>query len=555
MQKRRSPTDSAGGRRRRVRLGRSAIACVAALLCGPVGAQIMGPPTPGMGPGADQGYPPAEAKPGVPVGQQTGVRPRPITASVRLEETLTNNVNLEPNAIAQGDLVTVLTPQLNVDMKGSRTSLTGFVAAPATFYVKTGGENNKVYPSVGLFGNAELVERIFFIEGDVSVSQQFFTPFGAQPADLATATRNRYTSANYRVTPYLRGTTPDGIKYEVRNNNTWTNLSGAPVSTNNAYYNQWLGNVSSPITRMGWAVDYNREDVKFNNQPPLITELTRGKLFYQADANVRLDVDGGYEDNRYTFADYRGAIYGVGMQWRPSPRTNLIANWEHRFFGSSYLVSFDHRTPLSAVSAQFSRNITSYPQQFLTLPATGNVPLLLNLIFASRFPDPAQRGAIVDAIIAERGLPTSLTGPVNLYTQQIYLQESGNVTLGLLGARNAVFLVGYYLRQEAISGAGNTLPQEIASFNDNTQKGATLTWTHNLTPRVTLTATGTVSRTDAIAPRVGRTDQGIVSLRAAAPLSPNTTVFAGVRYQKLNSDLTPDYDEAAVFAGLNYLFK
>ena len=165
----------------------------------------------------------------------------------------------------------------------------------------------------------------------------------------------------------------------------------------------------------------------FTNQPGQVSELARASIYYQPDPNVRLSADGGYEDNRYTFTDYRDAIYGVGMQWRPTPRTNLVANWEHRFFGSSYLLSFDHRTPLSAVSARFSRNTTSYPQTFLTVPATGNVPLLLYLILAARFPDPAERLAIVEALINERGLPTSLSGPVNLYTQQIYLDRKSVV--------------------------------------------------------------------------------------------------------------------------------
>ncbi len=51
------------------------------------------------------------------------------------------------------------------------------------------------------------------------------------------------------------------------------------------------------------------------------------------------------------------------------------------------------------------------------------------------------------------------------------------------------------------------------------------------------------------------TNQGIVSLRAVTPLSPTTTAFVGARYQKLNSDVTIDYTEAAVFAGFNYIFK
>jgi uncharacterized protein (PEP-CTERM system associated) len=372
---------------------------------------------------------------------------------------------------------------------------------------------------------------------------------------LSNATQNRYTSSNYRVSPYIRGTTSDGIQYEVRNNNTWTTLSGAPIATNNAYYSEWLGRLASPSARVGWSADYDWSDVKFTDQPGQISELARASIYYQPDPNVRVYADGGYEDNRYTFTDYHDAIYGVGMQWRPTPRTNLVANWEHRFFGSSYLVSFDHRTPLSAVSARFSRNTTSYPQTFLTVPATGNVPLLLDIILAARFPDPAERLAIVEALITERGLPTSISGPVNLYTQQIYLQEDGNVTLGLLGARNSIFLVGYYRRSEAITGAGGTLPPQLAGLNDNTQKGVTLLWSHNLDRKLILNASGTLSQTVAIAPLAGKTNQGIVSLRLTSILSPNTTAFVGARYQKLNSDVANDYTEGAVFAGFTYIFK
>jgi uncharacterized protein (PEP-CTERM system associated) len=522
-------------------------------------AQTAAPPVSGAGggylPAQTPGGPePGTARPAAGV-EQRRLKPRPLAFSIGLRELLTTNVNLAPSSAAKSDLVTLLTPALAIDEKGPRTTLKGIISAPTSIYVRTGAQNNKVYPEVDLLGNAELLERFFFLEGDVSVTQQFFTPFGGQPVDLANATANRYTAASYRVTPYIKGITTDGTRYELRNNNIWTILSSTPVATNSAYYDQWLGTLSGPIARFGWALDYNWNNVKFNDQPPLITELSRAKLIYQADPNVRLDVDGGYEDNRYTFADYKGPIYGVGMQWRPTPRTNLVANWEHRFFGASYLVNFDHRTPLSAIAAQFSRNITSYPQQFLSLPATGNVPLLLNIILASRFPDPAQREQIVNTIITDRGLPTSLAGPVNLYTQQILLQQQGNLTLGLLGARNAVFLVGYYVRTEPISGAGNPLPPSFASGNDNTQKGVTLNWTHNLSPLVTLSATATLSQTLANAPLVGKTNQGTVSLRVAAPISPNTAVYAGVRYQKLNSDVQSDYTEAAIFAGVNYLFQ
>jgi hypothetical protein len=328
---------------------------ILALLCAPAGAQYaagvatgsVGDPCGGIGAGrprntastdalssltsgANGGDAASASSAGGPGGtssggtaeQKTVAQYRPITPSISVTETLTNNVNLKPSSQAQSDLVSLITPELAIDERGTRTCLRGTIAAPATLYVKTGGENNKIYPSASLLGHAEVLEQLFFIDGSIQVSQQFLTPFGAQPVDLSNATQNRYTAANYRISPYIKGVTTDGTRYEVRNNNTWTNLSGAPIATSNAYYNEWLAHVASPDARTGWSLDYDWNDVKFNNQPPLITELTRGTVFYQVDPNVRVSADGGYEDNRYTFTDYRDAIYGVGVRWRPTPRTN-----------------------------------------------------------------------------------------------------------------------------------------------------------------------------------------------------------------------------------------
>jgi len=475
--------------------------------------------------------------------------------SVVWQETLTNNVNLSPASSARADLVTQVTPTLTISEKGPRTSLVGDIAAPILLYVKTGAENNQIYPFVNLLGTVEGVEKFFFIEGAVNVSQQYFTPFGAQPQSLANATQNRYTSATYRISPYIQGATPGNYQYEIRNNNSWTNVSGAPISTNNAYTDEWKGKLSSPLAPFGWALDYDWTNVKFTDQNPTITQLARGTLRWQADPLLQFDVDGGYEDNQYPFVNYRGAIYGAGLQWNPTSRTKVVGNWEHRFFGSSYLFTFDHRTPLSAITAQASRNTTSYPQQYLSVPATGNVPLLLDFLLQSRIPDPAARLAAINQIIQNQGLPGSLTAPVNLYTQQTYLLENASVTYGILGARNNVLLTGFYAKSQPITGAGTPLPGLFAPGNNNTQTGASVVWTYNITTMVALNATGTYIHTVANAPLVGTSNQGYFLLGLTAPLSAKTTLTAGARYQVLHSDVSVQYNEAAIFAGLTYVFK
>lgn len=514
---------------------------------------------PGMGAGNVFGYPsptptiPGTARPGA----QTGIRQPPFVAAVRLTETLTNNVNLASGEQRESDLVTELVPQLTVSEKGAHASLSGFIAAPILIYARTGARNNTIYPNVDLLGNVEAVEHFFFVEGSVVVTQKLFSPFGAQPADLANKIANRYTSEAYRVTPYIKGTAEGDIKYELRNNNVWTNFSSTPVPTNNAYYNQWLGNIASPISPYGWAINYERDAVTFEGQSPLVTQIGRGRLLAQVDPQLQVSAVGGYEDNHYTLADYRGPVYGAGLRWNPTPRAKLVANWEHRFFGPSYLFTFQNHGPLSVVDVHVSREITSYPQQFLDLPATADVPALLDSLFSSSIPDPAERQAFVDNLIQNRGLPTSLASPLNLYTEQINLQEDASVTLGVLGARNTVLMTGYYLRTEPITGAGTPLPPPLLALagNNTTQKGVAVTWTHSLTPLITLVARATALRTTLNVPPFAKTTQGHVSLMATAPVSATTTVFAGARYQKSNSDLSTNYTEAGIFAGFIHAFR
>ncbi len=86
-------------------------------------------------------------------------------------------------------------------------------------------------------------------------------------------------------------------------------------------------------------------------------------------------------------------------------------SWEHRFFGNSYLVAMDHRTPMTVWSLRASRDVTSFPEQLATLPAGGIVPLMLNELLRTRMPDPVQRAAAVAEFIRSQGLPLVLGEP------------------------------------------------------------------------------------------------------------------------------------------------
>ena len=471
------------------------------------------------------------------------------------QETLTNNVNLVTSDSRRSDWVTQLTPSLRVTEKGARTSLVGSVSLPVLLYARTGSENNTAYPSADLLGDMALIENWLHVEGQLTISQQFFNPFGAQPLGLENATQNRYQSDTYRISPYMKGVTPGKVSYELRNNNVWTNVHNTPVTSDDFHYTQFKGNAVQTETAIGWQADFDVNDVVVNNGDTFRSRLVRFQPIYKVDPQLKLVATAGYEENHFPTDDSRNAIYGGAFEWHPTPRTNITGSLEHRFFGPGYQFSFDHRTPLSVWTVRISRNTSSYPQQLANLPAGADVSALLNGLFLTTIPDPALRQQAIDQFIRDRGLPSVLSSPQNIYSQQVFLQESQTASVGLLGTRNTVVLTIFNIRSQPISASGDALTLPV-NFGDNSrQTGISLLWSHKLTAAVALDATIERFRTVANPPLEGTTNQTALRLAVSMPLSAKTTVFGGARYQTLSSDVATNYNEAAAFIGLTHTFQ
>ena len=361
-----------------------------------------------------------------------------LIPSISVDETFTNNVNLDSRDAAKNDFITQITPSITFRESGGRFKTNGFVSLPILKYART-SENDTVVPLVNVLATAEIIERVFFVDATINVQQQFNSPFGARPVTLDSSTANRFTAQSYNVSPYLRGVRGD-YSYELRDDNIWTKSSGTLSSIpDSSYSNIIVGRILKRPTPLGWTIDYDRSDVKFSDQEPLITQLVRARAVWQVDPQVELSAGGGYENNRYTLTSYKDTIYNVGARWRPTERTVVNANIEHRFFGASYSFEFDHRTPLSVWSLHASRNTTTYPQQLASLPAGSSVVALLNQLLLSTIPDPVQRQAYIDQLISSGSVPLLTSGAVNLFTQQVLLVEQANASVGLIGARNTLY--------------------------------------------------------------------------------------------------------------------
>ena len=213
--------------------------------------------------------------------------------------------------------------------------------------------------------------------------------------------------------------------------------------------------------------------------------------------------------------------------------------WEHRFFGASYLVSFDHRRPLSVWSFRASRDITSYPQQLANLSAGGDVNGLLNTLFASRVPDPAARQTFVDQFIRQRGLPPTLAGPISLFSQQVTLEESARGVARVARRAKQRGFESLQAPQRAYRWRGRYCVRR-RSFDSNRQ------YANGCQRRLDSPADASVhpwrppptgrARLRTISAANDRA-QGTLQLVISARLSLLTSVYAGARYQRITSNL------------------
>jgi uncharacterized protein (PEP-CTERM system associated) len=530
-------------------LRRAAVATAFALASLDATAQLSGAPS------ATQA--PAAASPGAPAAVlQTGTgQTLRIQPSISGQLYWTDNVDLVATG-KRSDFVMQIVPRLTVNENSANSSLVGTISAPIQLYANTGGTNNRILPEASLAGTLKLYPQLLYVDGSVQVSQQYFSPFAPRPQNLINETSNRYTAQSYRVSPYLKGEAPGGFHYELRDSNTWTNANASTtVTADRAYTNEVIARVNQDPRPLGLNADYDRVDTKFTGQDSFTTEIGRVGGTWQPDPQWRFELRGGYEDNRFALEHFSGATYGAGLRWRPSTRTTLDVDGEHRFFGASYHVAFAHRTPLTIFTLRASRDLTTYPQQIASLPAQADVDALLNTLFASRLTDPAARQAFVDQLIRDRGLPSALASPLDLFTQQATLQESVDATLNLVGARNTVLLTAYRRRTEPVPGTTFVLLDLLASQIDNTQVGGNVVWSYRITPFYTLSTSADWFRAVANDESNLRSRQTTLQTSLSAAISRLTRVFGGIRYQRFTSNQPSTIEETALFVGIDHAFR
>jgi uncharacterized protein (PEP-CTERM system associated) len=478
-----------------------------------------------------------------------------LEPSVAVRVTASDNAGLGFTT-SGSDVVSDVTAGLRVRAEGSRLSLTGNAALRSFVYARQ-TQSNDTIPSVDLTGRWVAVERLLFIEAAGRTTQTRIDPFG--PSVTSTSTDNNRTVTQYRLTPIIDSEPRPNLHLLARSDNVKTKDDGVQAAGSGAVDGSYFATHSASLEQdplpVGWGLNAQRTYTRYQGGfVPLVSDVGRVLVNVAIAESGSVGLRWGSERNNFlTDAGWR-PVYGGQASWRPSERTTLSFDIEHRFFGKAAHLAFTHRMPFLSWDLRVNRDIDTTPRSLFSLGPTDNVAGLLDLILTTRFPDAAERARQVQDLIARQGLPASTPSAISILEPRLSVVESGTLGVSYLGVRNTVTLTAFSSRSRDALQTGPLATNDPTT--NNLQNGASLVYALRVTPTATAGLTVTWSRIRALdsASSAASTKDGSVRGQLVVQMAPKTFGTVGAQYRRLASSIVSSGRETFAFVAVEHRF-
>ena len=416
--------------------------------------------------------------------------------SVSVDETWSDNINLNSAGSERSDFVTSVSPSLTLSRRGPWLAL-DFNYSPQLLYYAHGTNGNTVRNSLNAVAAATLVPNLLTFDAGANVSQQNISPFGTQAADTVNGSTNRAETRSFSFGPTLRSRLDRDLTYSAGYRYITSSAGNSAYAANHS--NQLFGSVatSTSFRDLGVGADYNRTEQSYGNAS-VETQALSGNVTYVVAPTFHLRGNAGYDRNHYTTTgepDLKGPSYSGGFDWEPSHHTSLNAQVGHRYFGPTANIVLNENTSRVSLSASYVRDQTTSLGSGQALVQDPNYALL-DQFYRATITDPVLRAQQVAQSLQQAGLPTSQYGVSSFISNQIYVQKSLNVALALLGLRNTVTFNASRSDSQSLSAitAGFDVFAQAQKFRTTSYSA---NWSHRLGPRTN--ANATISKTHNVA--------------------------------------------------------
>lgn len=475
--------------------------------------------------------------------QAEAPRPLAITASIAAREKFSNNVYRTAGA-TKSDFITTANGSIGADVDSRR--LKGGVKYGlgydkyATHTELDGFRHN----GIGLF-DSELIDQRLFVAARASVSEQSVSQreptgqTGPNSSTASTSAGNVVRVYSHSIAPRLQHRLGDLALGQIsyHHDETWyEDVSKAQSASNGSASSVKAADLQKSVT------DGGRVEVRSGDSFSRLIwdytgdadhEETKGRTYDQvsntAGAEYRMTGEVALlaaVGNDYLHSDsvdldkYGGAFYTVGLHWTPSPKTDLRAGLGHRYDRPHWIVLGAHWLgPRTVLRVSSDAGITTDALSF---------EKALNAV---------RRDETGNFVNPFSGFDADTAFSPFTRSNAIYWQRNTDFVLRHDEVRDS-FALSVRLAQQRILGGDTGSDTANPAGGSATSRGANLSWRHNLTPKLSGTATISQSETVVSDAMPDKTTQRKGSLELSYTMNPS--LLGSLGYSAATTSPTPN---------------
>lgn len=312
-----------------------------------------------------------------------------IEPSVSVTQTVTDNLRLTPEKTA--DAITQLTAGLRMSSRTGRVQGALDYALNGYVYARGSGRSD-AQNTLSANGRIDVVDNWFTIDASAAIGQQTISAFGVQGIDPASDSGNRTEQRSYQIAPTWRGSLAGVVDYRATVSHGASRSDAQDAQGNSTTTSGSLTISGRRSVPLGWSATLSRRQLDYDASRSTEQDDARLSLTYIATPELQLSSSVGREwSNLSSLEKEASGTWGFGADWSPSPRTRLTAQQNHRSFGNSYSLAFEHRLPRTVFRLTTSRDISD-PSS----PGSSRFGLDMDKLLAEilAIPDPVLRNQV-----------------------------------------------------------------------------------------------------------------------------------------------------------------
>ena len=409
-----------------------------------------------------------------------------LESSLRVSETVTDNAGLGQNGTGKTDWITQISPSVRLIANGSRVNGSLNLGVNSAFYANDSAPQSN-HLTLGGAGKVNLVDNRAYVDVFGSIARQSASAFGPRAADTVTGTSNQAEVRTFSVSPYLLGRFGSTGTLELRYALMQTESDSSVLSKTQS--NTWTLNAADSRASgfLGWGLNIRDSRSDVPDRGTVSQRSSRLTGFVHLDPQFTLRLIGGAESNNFGSSTNLGGsntqnttIYGVGADWKPTPRTTVSGTVEDRFFGTGYMLNATHQTGRAAFSGSFTKNVSSASQ---TMMGALSLYDLLMLQYAVRYPDINERSAVVRQLIETNaaGQGGVIVGAQSVLANGFFVDRRFQLGMTVSGVRNTVSFIAFTSDRESLT-ERIALTGNAATGQNVTTTGGSITISHFLSP-------------------------------------------------------------------------